>query len=309
MRNLELRGLKRLTPEVAGSNPAPRTELASVRANGTIRVSATPQKPQQKNIVYHVDASPIHIPASKEFCLGMFKSLVMGKVDGSVPNLELMVLENFDYYLKDKVSEKVRYEYMRVVKHFLKETYGIKYDIIEPRFVEKLKEFLNIENPYTYRNTLAGLKHFFAFLGISEYLQDFKFRASMPNFSIATPSFKEMLKFHDAIENDRIRFFFELGTVSAIRPEHLTRLTKKLFDKQNRMINTWQKVFSKKNFFFSFYPQSLAPRVEAYLDSLPKPDSQLFPMCNRYIQKEFVKASEKSGVSITPKMLRKFAAN
>jgi integrase len=239
----------------------------------------------------------------------LFKSLVMGKVDGSYPNMEAHLLDAFEGYLKPKVSPRVRYEYVRIVKHFLKEMWGISMGISEPRFAEKLKDFLNIENPYTYRNTLAALKHFFSFLGISDFLIDFKFKASMPNFSIATPSFEDVLKFHDAISNDRVKFYFELGIVSAIRPEHLLRLTKKLFDRPNRMINTWQKTFGKKNFFFSFYTENLRPRVESYLDLLPKPESQLFPLTSRYIQKEFVKASEKSGISITPKMLRKFATN
>jgi integrase len=233
----------------------------------------------------------------------------MGKVDGSIPNPESVLLDAFEEYLKDKVSERVRYEYLRIVKHFLKETVGVSYWLGDPRFAQKVKDFLNIENPYTYRNTLAGMKHFFAYLEIADYLKDFKFKASMPNFSIATPSFEDMLKLHDTITNDRVKFYFELGIVSAIRPEHLLRLTKRLFDKPNRMINTWQKVFTKKNFFFSFYTENLRPKVEAYLDSLPKPESQLFPLSTRYIQKEFVRASEKSGIHIQPKMLRKFATN
>jgi integrase len=239
----------------------------------------------------------------------LFKSLIMGKVDGSYPNMEAHLLDAFEGYLKPKVSPRVRYEYMRIVKHFLKEMHGISMGISDPRFAEKLKEFLDIDNPYTYRNTLAALKHFFKLLDIADFLNDFKFKASMPNFSIATPSFEEILKFHDAISNDRVKFYFELGIVSAIRPEHLLRLTKKLFDRPNRMINTWQKTFGKKNFFFSFYTENLRPRVETHLDSLPKPDSLLFPLSTRYIQKEFVRASEKSGILITPKMMRKFATN
>ena len=42
--NLEFEGAMRLEPEVAGSNPAPQAELASVWTNGTIRASATPSK-------------------------------------------------------------------------------------------------------------------------------------------------------------------------------------------------------------------------------------------------------------------------
>ncbi|HUW48832.1 MAG TPA: hypothetical protein VMW36_08850, partial [Patescibacteria group bacterium] len=132
----------------------------------------------------------------------------MGKVDGSIPNPEEVLLRSFEKYLESKVSVKVRYEYMRVVKHFLKETQGVSYWLGDPRFYAKLKDFLNIENPYTYRNVLAAMKHFFTYLGIADYLKDFKFKASMPNFNIATPSFEDVLKFHDSMTNDRIRFYF-----------------------------------------------------------------------------------------------------
>lgn len=130
----------------------------------------------------------------------------------------------------------------------------------------------------------------------------------MPDFNIATPSFDDVLKFDRAIRNERVRFYFRLGIVSAIRPEHLLRLTKRLFDTQNRMINTFQKKFTKKNFFFSFYTENLAPQVEAFLAKL-KDNDLLFPIAERYIQKEFVEASKKSGVKIEPKMCRKFATN
>jgi hypothetical protein len=46
----------------------------------------------------------IQIPASKEFCLGLFKSLIMGRVDGSIPNPEKVLLDSFEQYLKGKVS-------------------------------------------------------------------------------------------------------------------------------------------------------------------------------------------------------------
>ena len=85
--------------------------------------------------------------------------MLMGKVDGSIPNPETVLLTSFEKYLEGKVSVKVRYEYMRVVKHFLKETVGVSYWLEDPRFYAKIKDFLNIENPYTYRNTLAAMKH------------------------------------------------------------------------------------------------------------------------------------------------------
>jgi integrase len=241
----------------------------------------------------------------------VFESLVMGKTNGSIPNPETVLLDAFDEYLrvKAKVSDKVRYEYVRIAKHFLEEVYEVKMWLQDPRFMQIVTKFLDIENPYTYRNTLASMKHLFALLQIGDYLKDFKFRASMPSFSIATPSFEDVLKFHDAIEENSVRFYFELGINTAIRPEHMLKLTKRLFDVQNRMVNTWQKTFSKKNFFFSFYTEDLKPKVELYVKDLPNGESVLFPFSMRYVQKRFIQASEKSGIQIQPKMMRKFTTN
>ena len=55
MRNLEISGAKRSIPEVAGSNPAPQTELASVWANGTIRASTTPSAHRNEHIDNTID--------------------------------------------------------------------------------------------------------------------------------------------------------------------------------------------------------------------------------------------------------------
>gem|GEM_PF-4030765 len=59
MRNLEtINGAKRLLPEVAGSNPVPEAELASVSTNGTnstLLPQHNPQKPQNRGIDNTID--------------------------------------------------------------------------------------------------------------------------------------------------------------------------------------------------------------------------------------------------------------
>ncbi|MGA3193005.1 MAG: hypothetical protein ABSD73_10925 [Candidatus Bathyarchaeia archaeon] len=82
----------------------------------------------------------------------------MGKISGSIPNQEQVFLDAFEEYLKGKVSEKVRYEYLRIAKAFLKKIYGVQMTLGEPRFVQAVKDFLSVSNPYTFRNTLAAMK-------------------------------------------------------------------------------------------------------------------------------------------------------
>lgn len=127
----------------------------------------------------------------------------------------------------------------------------------------------------------------------------------MPSFSISTPSLEDMVTFGKALDNERVQVYYYLGVVSAIRPEHLLRLRKGLFDKSNNMINTFMKTFGKKNFFFSFYTQETKALIETYLSTI-KGNDLIFPIGNRYIPKEFTDASEKTGIKIVRKTMRKF---
>jgi integrase len=218
-----------------------------------------------------------------------------------------------DWLLNEKkLDHKVVYEYARIAFNFTQTAHiDTPTDNPERRkeeIQEKVKAFLDLENPHSYRNNLAALKKLFEFIGESEVMAGFKYKAIMPTFSIQTPSLDDMVKFGRAIENERIRVYYYLGVVSAIRPEHLLRLRKKLFDKNNNMINTWMKTFGKKNFFFSFYTSETKPLIEEYLNTIPD-NEVLFPIGKRYICKEFEKASTASGVKIVPKMMRKFSTN
>jgi hypothetical protein len=125
----------------------------------------------------------------------------------------------FRDYLKGKVSDTVAYEYIRIVRKFMESARNIS-QTNEDAMKEVATEFLDIDNPNSYRNTLAALKKLFEFIGQPQVLENFKYKATMPSFSIKTPSLEEMVKFGKAIENDKIKVYYYLGVVSAIRPEH-----------------------------------------------------------------------------------------
>jgi len=212
-----------------------------------------------------------------------------------------------------KLDKAVVYEYVRVAKKFLEPLKAVPieetFEGEIPQTLEYIRNYLDvIKNPNTYRNTLASIKAMFELLGAKDRIAEFKYKAVMPSFSIATPNLEDMVKFGKAIHHKRTKIYYYLGCVSAIRPEHLLRLRKSLFDKQNNMINTFQKTFGKKNFFGSFYTNEVKPMIEQYLDTLPM-DSLLFPYAYRFVQDEFERASKRSGIKITPKMMRKFSTN
>jgi hypothetical protein len=216
-------------------------------------------------------------------------------------------LELYAEYLthQKKLAKEVVYEYVRQASKFLE---GIKRIDFDDTTHAHVKEFLNVENPNSYRNRLASLKNMFELLGAKPFLAEYKYKSVMPSFSIATPSLEEMQKFGKAITHKRTKIYYYLGVTSAIRPEHLLRLRKSLFDKSNNMVNTWMKTFGKKNFFFSFYTDEVKKLIEEYVDSLPT-DSLLFPYAYRFVQDEFERTSKRCGFKMSPKMMRKFASN
>ena len=310
-------GAKRPTPEVAGSNPAPRIELASIRTNGTNSSLATPKIPQHKHIDNNID---------NKNGLVTFYNRITGKQDsyryGNKPLAEFQRLAKImchnDYndfialyedYLVNykKLSKAVAYEYVRVAKKFVEPLPTVDFSNPKP-IVDRISEFLDIENPNTYRNTLASLRHLLDMVSEKDLLKEYKFKAVMPSFSIKTPSLEDMVTFGKAIQNERVKIYYYMGVVSAIRPEHLLRLRKGLFDIQNNMINTFMKTFGKKNFFFSFYTPEIKPLIENYLDTI-KDNELIFQIGSRYIIKQFEKTSTKCGIKITPKIMRKFCTN
>jgi intergrase/recombinase len=149
----------------------------------------------------------------------------------------------------------------------------------------------------------------FELLGDKGVLKEYKYKSVMPSFNVRTPSLEEVVIFDKNIKNEQVRLFYRLAIVSGIRPEHITRLTKGLIDTKTRTINTWLKTYSKKNFFISYYTQDLAPQLEEHLKTLKTPETPLFDITNRGIQKEFRKTVARCGVQITPKTCRKFLTN
>jgi len=214
-----------------------------------------------------------------------------------------------EYLHKKRLNEDTIYEYLRLAQKFLKPLPSkITYkdtDLLKKR----IAEFLNISNANTHRNSLACLRHLFRLLGLEDLIKTEKFRQIIPTFSIRTPSLEEIQIFYEALDDSKIKLYYHLATVSAIRPEHLLKLTKGLFDRRNNMINTFQKEYSQKNFYFSYYSDELKPSLEAYLDTLPTADTPLFNIGKRWLLKKFKKAKDKTGILITPKTLRKFATN
>jgi hypothetical protein len=235
--NLEIKGLKRSIPEVAGSNPVPGTN--------------PPQNELIHNTIgnktFNIDNKSCDID-SKNGLVQFFNSIT-GKQDyyrkGNKPSTEFQRLAKItchndyndfialyeDYLINcKKLSKNVAYEYVRISKKFVEPLPTVNFGNPKP-IVDRITEFLDIENPNSYRNTLAALRHLLDMVSEKELLKDYKFKAAMPSFSVKTPSLEDMVTFGKAIENERIRMYYYLGVVSAIRPEHLLRLRKGLFDK------------------------------------------------------------------------------
>lgn len=223
-------------------------------------------------------------------------------------NDDLAEDQYFNYYIdwlrdEQKLSRNVVYEYQRIAKNYHR---FAKYHLPPENLDESLSEFLGkISNPNHYNNTLAALKKLMEFIGRKEALNSYKNKQVMPTFSRKAPDKDDMITFGKAIKNKKVQMYYYVSVVSAMRPEHVLRLTKNLFDTRHRTINTWMKEFSNKNFFFAFYTEELKPLIEEHLSTIADTDL-VFDFGKRYLQKEYLKVSEETGIKITPKIPRKF---
>jgi len=157
----------------------------------------------------------------------------------------------------------------------------------------------------TRANILKALKVFFRdFMKMPQVVESFKFpkRTYTPK---TVPSKEDLKRFFDALETDRDRALFLLFASSGLRRSEVLSLSIEDLDPVNRMIVPKNhKSGTTKNAWVSFCNQETEPYLKDYLRSLT--GSELCPFGETVIRKAFKKASQESGVKITPQVLREW---
>jgi site-specific recombinase XerD len=166
------------------------------------------------------------------------------------------------------------------------------------------------KSPNTKANCLKALRLFFRFLGRPQVVESFKFprRTYTPK---SVPSNSDLAKFFDALEKDRDRLLFLLFASSGLRRSEVLSLSGEDLDLKTRTITPKNhKTGTTKNSWVSFYNQEAESYLRNYLTTRTETsDNRLFPFGGIVIRRAFKKATLKTGIRITPQVLRFWFAN
>jgi integrase len=142
-------------------------------------------------------------------------------------------------------------------------------------------------------------------------VESFKFpkRTYLPK---TVPSKEELRRFFEALDEDRDRAFFLLAATSGLRRSELLNLSLDDLDLENRTVipRHAHENGSTKNSWVSCFNNEALSYLQRYLDNRPTDnDKRLWIVGETAFRKAFNRANKKTGLHITPQVLRFWVAN
>jgi len=163
----------------------------------------------------------------------------------------------------------------------------------------------------TYSNVVKSLRRFLRdYLRRPDLVQSFKF----PQVGFTPkrlPSKDDLKRFFNALVTDRDRAIFLLYVTSGLRRNELLSLTIDDIDLENRMIipkNAHQTANTKNSWATCFNVES-QNYLRQYLANRKTDDNRLFLITETAFRKTFKRANKKTGLYITPQVLRAWFCN
>jgi integrase len=198
--------------------------------------------------------------------------------------------------------------HVRQIKRFLKEV-QVPLEDVSAREVRSYLSQFNAVSPNTYKNVLSALKVFFRdFLSRPGVVASFKFPYYEQSFK-RIPSKVKLHKFYSALEDSRCRCYFLLYATSALRRREAMALLKENIDLEKRMIIPGVRNTRTKRRLFSFFNEETEIVLRRYLASRRDDSSKLLPISEKTFRKIWKRAYEKTGILITPQLLRDWFCN
>lgn len=226
------------------------------------------------------------------------------QISGSVDE----ILAAYNDYAKTVLnrSESTLNQHLRYIGRLLRHAEKPPTDIEETDIIA----YLESEEPMSnskHKNILSALRVFFGEFVEIDVAEDFEMPTMSPN-PTQVPTGDELQAFYNAIENPKYRAIFFMYSTSGLRAAELLELTTDDIDEDARMLIPDKKSNVKKT-WVSFYNEE-AERAYQEFKPLRKPDDdRLFQAAKPSVNTTFQRLSEKSGVKITPQMLRRWFAS
>ena len=214
------------------------------------------------------------------------------------------MIETFYIYLKTEkgLAESSVEHYIRVIKNYLRNGYKITITDAKKYYLLKLK---TTESTYYHKNVCYALKHFFAMNGIELPIKSPKLEEKRREHI----SYRDALIFLNNIDDLRDKTMVLLQLTTGLRPQELMNITLNDLDIEKGTI-TIRKTKTKVDRIVYLKTRVLL-LLERYLHERKGTHKYLWscknkdaPMRLHRYQKLLRKYSKKSGIKVTPYMLR-----
>ncbi|MCJ7422901.1 tyrosine-type recombinase/integrase [Candidatus Bathyarchaeota archaeon] len=182
----------------------------------------------------------------------------------------------------------------------------------KPLSLGALREYLsqfNGKNPYTYANNLKSLKVFCRdFLRRPELVESFKFPQA-PFKPKTIPSKKDLQHFYHALDSSKDRSLFLLYASSGLRRHETLSLSMEDIDFTTCMVKPKPHNGRTKNTWLTFFNNECAQALKEYLATRRDSNPKLFPMSRAHEERLWYETRARTGIAMTPQMLREWFCN
>jgi len=217
------------------------------------------------------------------------------------------LLEEFrDFLFIDKqLAERTVERYMLEVRKHLRSLSQDLKSISKRDIREYLKRFRNAPAG-TYANVLKSLKLFYRdFLGRGDLVEGFKF-PSKARRVLKIPSKADLRKAFELLKDERARAMFMLYATTGLRRNELLELRLKDIDFERRMILPGKSSRTKRT-WVTFFNKEAEKVLKSYMKGMNlEDDERIFPVSTEYLRKRLKEIERKTGIKISPQILREW---
>jgi len=223
-------------------------------------------------------------------------------------DFEHLLKRFYDFCLIDlQLNKRTIMDYIYALRKFFKWLNGKRIESLTSDDLRKYLMLFRDGNPYTYSNILKALRRFFRdFMGMPQLVQTFKFPTRSPAIKMV-PSREEIKRFYEAIDDLEEKALFLLIASSGLRRSEALNLKLEDIDFERRMILPKHESKTKRS-YITFYNNEAESVLKQWLKFRPKNTERLFPMRTNRKHRVFFDARKKTGINITPQILREWFA-
>ena len=220
-------------------------------------------------------------------------------------NIPLEALDKFERFCKvdlslaKKTVQRCRYEMGRLVKWLDGKLVSI----------DVLRDYLEPFHAEGRNNCLRSFRHYFRdYIKRPDLIMSFKFIKTPPKLVLNLPSKEDLQIAYETFETIRDKAMFLLYASSGVRRQELLDVTFDGVNFEDRMLVPGHQSRTKMS-YITFYNEEAERAFTEYLETLPSRKEKPFPYTwNAYFKAER-KVKKKTGVNVSPQILRQWFCN